>query len=62
MYQKALFVYSPGVAFKFEGHVPDLVTLMTSGILNSSVAWAVGEDGLPLVPSDKFGVGFQAAM
>ncbi|CAL1540858.1 unnamed protein product [Lymnaea stagnalis] len=51
-----------GVAFKFEGHVPDLVTLMTSGILNSSVAWAVGEDGLPLVPTEKFGANFQAAL
>ncbi|XP_013080825.2 coiled-coil and C2 domain-containing protein 2A-like isoform X2 [Biomphalaria glabrata] len=51
-----------GVAFKFEGHVPDLVTLMTSGKLTSSVAWAVGEDGLPLVPTEKFGSGFQSAV
>ncbi|XP_059159082.1 coiled-coil and C2 domain-containing protein 2A-like isoform X2 [Physella acuta] len=51
-----------GVAFKFEGHVPDLVTLMTSGVLNSSVAWAVGEDGLPLVPMEKFGANYYAAM
>lgn len=50
-----------GVAFKFEGHVPDLITLMTSGVLNSSVAWAVGEDGLPLVPTEKFGAGYKAA-
>ncbi|RUS72243.1 hypothetical protein EGW08_019997 [Elysia chlorotica] len=63
-YEKIQFSHDgvgSGVAFKFEGHVPDLVTLMTSGVLNSSVAWAVGEDGLPLVPTEKFGASYKAA-
>ncbi|KAH9523492.1 Coiled-coil and C2 domain-containing protein 2A [Bulinus truncatus] len=64
-YEKIQFQHEgvgSGVAFKFEGHVPDLVTLMTTGKLTSSVAWAIGEDGLPLVPAEKFGAGFQSAI
>lgn len=39
-----------GVPFKFDGTSSILVTLMTSGMLSTSVAWAVSEEGLPLVP------------
>ncbi|KAK7488454.1 hypothetical protein BaRGS_00020239, partial [Batillaria attramentaria] len=39
-----------GVPFKFDATSSILVTLMTSGMLSTSVAWAVSEDGLPLVP------------
>ncbi|PVD23406.1 hypothetical protein C0Q70_16675 [Pomacea canaliculata] len=39
-----------GVPFKFDATSTMLVTLMTSGTLSTSVAWAVNDEGKPLVP------------
>ena len=34
----------------FDATSNTIVTLMTSGTVTASVAWAVNEDGVPLVP------------
>ncbi|ESO88285.1 hypothetical protein LOTGIDRAFT_219375 [Lottia gigantea] len=39
-----------GVPFTFDVHGTNTMILMTTGILCSSVAWAVDSDGTPLVP------------
>ncbi|KAL8612721.1 hypothetical protein ACOMHN_025372 [Nucella lapillus] len=39
-----------GVAFKFDATSSFLVTLMTSGMLGTSISWAVSAEGQPLVP------------
>ncbi|XP_067678650.1 coiled-coil and C2 domain-containing protein 2A-like [Haliotis asinina] len=38
------------VPFSFVASGDNLITLMTTGILNSSVAWAVDDTGVPLIP------------
>ncbi|KFQ33478.1 Coiled-coil and C2 domain-containing protein 2A, partial [Merops nubicus] len=40
-----------GVSFSFEADGSNKMTLMTSGKVSSSVSWAVGEKGIPLIPS-----------
>ncbi|XP_050400906.2 coiled-coil and C2 domain-containing protein 2A [Patella vulgata] len=39
-----------GIPFTFDIHGTNTMILMTTGIMCSSVAWSVGEDGTPLVP------------
>lgn len=39
-----------GVSFSFDVNNVDLVCLMTTGVLASSVGWGVEADGTPLVP------------
>ncbi|RMC14302.1 hypothetical protein DUI87_09395 [Hirundo rustica rustica] len=39
-----------GVSFSFEADGSNKMTLMTSGKVSSSVSWAVGEKGIPLIP------------
>uniref|UniRef100_A0A8B9QI35 Coiled-coil and C2 domain containing 2A n=1 Tax=Apteryx owenii TaxID=8824 RepID=A0A8B9QI35_APTOW len=39
-----------GVSFSFEADGSNKMTLMTSGKVSSSVSWAVGEKGVPLIP------------
>lgn len=39
-----------GVPFSFEADGSNQLTLMTSGKVSHSVAWAVGENGIPLIP------------
>uniref|UniRef100_A0A8C8VJA3 Coiled-coil and C2 domain containing 2A n=1 Tax=Pelusios castaneus TaxID=367368 RepID=A0A8C8VJA3_9SAUR len=39
-----------GVPFSFEADGSNTITLMTSGKVSYSVSWAVGENGVPLVP------------
>lgn len=41
---------SPGVPFSFEADGSNQLILMTSGKVSNSVAWAVGENGIPLIP------------
>lgn len=40
----------PGVPFSFEADGSNQLTLMTSGKVSHSVAWAIGENGIPLIP------------
>uniref|UniRef100_A0A8C4Y9U8 Coiled-coil and C2 domain containing 2A n=1 Tax=Gopherus evgoodei TaxID=1825980 RepID=A0A8C4Y9U8_9SAUR len=39
-----------GVPFSFEADGSNKITLMTSGKVSSSVSWAIGENGVPLIP------------
>uniref|UniRef100_A0A8D2MIZ9 Coiled-coil and C2 domain containing 2A n=1 Tax=Zonotrichia albicollis TaxID=44394 RepID=A0A8D2MIZ9_ZONAL len=39
-----------GVSFSFEADGSNKTTFMTSGKVSSSVSWAVGEKGIPLIP------------
>ncbi|XP_053109462.1 coiled-coil and C2 domain-containing protein 2A isoform X3 [Hemicordylus capensis] len=39
-----------GVPFSFEADGSNKMTLMTSGKVSCSVSWAVGENGIPLIP------------
>uniref|UniRef100_A0A8C0ZJR8 Coiled-coil and C2 domain containing 2A n=1 Tax=Cyanistes caeruleus TaxID=156563 RepID=A0A8C0ZJR8_CYACU len=39
-----------GVSFSFEADGSNKMTLMTSGKVSSSVSWAAGERGIPLIP------------
>ncbi|XP_038254400.1 coiled-coil and C2 domain-containing protein 2A isoform X6 [Dermochelys coriacea] len=39
-----------GVPFSFEADGSNKITLMTSGKVSNSVSWAVGENGVPLIP------------
>ncbi|KAM6313440.1 coiled-coil and C2 domain-containing protein 2A [Aegotheles albertisi] len=39
-----------GVSFSFEADGSNKMTLMTSGKVSTSVSWAVGEKGIPLIP------------
>ncbi|XP_039554658.1 coiled-coil and C2 domain-containing protein 2A isoform X2 [Passer montanus] len=39
-----------GVSFSFEADGSNRMTFMTSGKVSSSVSWAVGEKGIPLIP------------
>lgn len=52
MYKYITLECSPfiGVSFSFEADGRNKLTLMTSGKVSSSVSWAVGEKGIPLIP------------
>ncbi|XP_073198577.1 coiled-coil and C2 domain-containing protein 2A isoform X5 [Lepidochelys kempii] len=39
-----------GVPFSFEADGSNKITIMTSGKVSNSVSWAVGENGVPLIP------------
>ncbi|XP_019381477.1 PREDICTED: coiled-coil and C2 domain-containing protein 2A isoform X1 [Gavialis gangeticus] len=39
-----------GVPFSFEADGSNKITLMTSGKVSNSISWAVGENGIPLIP------------
>nr|XP_032629834.1 coiled-coil and C2 domain-containing protein 2A isoform X3 [Chelonoidis abingdonii] len=39
-----------GVPFSFEADGSNKITLMTSGKVSNSVSWAIGENGVPLIP------------
>ena len=41
---------SSGVPFSFEADGGNQLILMTSGKVSNSVAWAIGENGIPLIP------------
>lgn len=41
---------SLGVPLSFEADGSNQLILMTSGKVSNSVAWAVGENGIPLIP------------
>ncbi|XP_051056151.1 coiled-coil and C2 domain-containing protein 2A [Phodopus roborovskii] len=52
-----------GVPFSFEADGSNQLTLMTSGKVSHSVAWAVGENGIPLIPPlSQQNVGFRSAL
>uniref|UniRef100_A0A8C3YRA8 Coiled-coil and C2 domain containing 2A n=2 Tax=Catagonus wagneri TaxID=51154 RepID=A0A8C3YRA8_9CETA len=52
-----------GVPFSFEADGSNQLILMTSGKVANSVAWAVGENGIPLIPPlSQQNVGFRSAL
>ncbi|XP_037386147.1 coiled-coil and C2 domain-containing protein 2A isoform X2 [Talpa occidentalis] len=52
-----------GVPFSFEADGSNQLILMTSGKVSSSVAWAVGENGVPLIPPlSQQNIGFRSAL
>ncbi|XP_015268406.1 PREDICTED: coiled-coil and C2 domain-containing protein 2A [Gekko japonicus] len=52
-----------GVPFSFEADGSNKVTLMTSGKVSCSVSWAVGENGVPLIPPvSQRNAGFSSAV
>ncbi|KAG8505864.1 Coiled-coil and C2 domain-containing protein 2A, partial [Galemys pyrenaicus] len=52
-----------GVPFSFEADGSNQLILMTSGKVSSSVAWAVGENGVPLIPPlSQQNLGFRSAL
>ncbi|MBZ3882573.1 Coiled-coil and C2 domain-containing protein 2A [Sciurus carolinensis] len=52
-----------GVPFSFEADGSNQLTLMTSGKVSHSVAWALGENGIPLVPPlSQQNIGFRSAL
>ncbi|XP_052054878.1 coiled-coil and C2 domain-containing protein 2A isoform X2 [Apodemus sylvaticus] len=52
-----------GVPFSFEADGSNQLTLMTSGKVSHSVAWAVGENGIPLIPPlSQQNIGFRSAL
>ncbi|XP_055480219.1 coiled-coil and C2 domain-containing protein 2A isoform X1 [Psammomys obesus] len=52
-----------GVPFSFEADGSNQLTLMTSGKVSHSVAWAIGENGIPLIPPlSQQNVGFRSAL
>lgn len=52
MHKYTTLHFSPliGVSFSFEADGSNKMTFMTSGKVSSSVSWAVGEKGIPLIP------------
>ncbi|XP_006884601.1 PREDICTED: coiled-coil and C2 domain-containing protein 2A [Elephantulus edwardii] len=52
-----------GVPFSFEADGSNQLILMTSGKVSNSVAWAVGENGIPLIPPlSQQNIGFRSAL
>ncbi|XP_040602974.1 coiled-coil and C2 domain-containing protein 2A isoform X4 [Mesocricetus auratus] len=52
-----------GVPFSFEADGSNQLTLMTSGKVSHSVTWAVGENGIPLIPPlSQQNIGFRSAL
>ncbi|KAM5271671.1 coiled-coil and C2 domain-containing protein 2A [Ctenodactylus gundi] len=52
-----------GVPFSFEADGSNKLTLMTSGKVSHSVAWAIGDNGIPLIPPlSQQNVGFRSAL
>ncbi|XP_076992550.1 coiled-coil and C2 domain-containing protein 2A isoform X2 [Tamandua tetradactyla] len=52
-----------GVPFSFEADGSNQMTLMTSGKVSNSVAWAIGENGIPLIPPlSQQNIGFRSAL
>ncbi|XP_074177634.1 coiled-coil and C2 domain-containing protein 2A isoform X2 [Rhinolophus sinicus] len=52
-----------GVPFSFEADGSNQLILMTSGKVSNSVAWAVGENGIPLIPPlSQQNLGFRSAL
>ncbi|KAM9677470.1 coiled-coil and C2 domain-containing protein 2A isoform 2-T2 [Trichechus inunguis] len=52
-----------GVPFSFEADGGNQLILMTSGKVSNSVAWAIGENGVPLVPPlSQQNTGFRSAL
>ncbi|XP_054437927.1 coiled-coil and C2 domain-containing protein 2A [Pteronotus mesoamericanus] len=52
-----------GVPFSFEADGSNQLILMTSGKVSNSVAWATGENGIPLIPPlSQQNVGFRSAL
>ncbi|XP_023555355.1 coiled-coil and C2 domain-containing protein 2A isoform X2 [Octodon degus] len=52
-----------GVPFSFEADGSNQLTLMTSGRVSHSVAWAVGDNGTPLIPPlSQQNIGFRSAL
>ncbi|KAB1282399.1 Coiled-coil and C2 domain-containing protein 2A, partial [Camelus dromedarius] len=52
-----------GVPFSFEADGSNQLTLMTSGRVSNSVAWAIGENGIPLIPPlSQQNIGFRSAL
>ncbi|XP_036083416.1 coiled-coil and C2 domain-containing protein 2A isoform X2 [Rousettus aegyptiacus] len=52
-----------GVPFSFEADGSNQLILMTSGKVSNSVAWAVGENGIPLIPPlSQQSTGFRSAL
>ncbi|XP_039694088.1 coiled-coil and C2 domain-containing protein 2A isoform X4 [Pteropus medius] len=52
-----------GVPFSFEADGSNQLILMTSGKVSNSVAWAVGENGIPLIPPlSQQNTGFRSAL
>ncbi|XP_035874755.1 coiled-coil and C2 domain-containing protein 2A isoform X3 [Phyllostomus discolor] len=52
-----------GVPFSFEADGSNQLILMTSGKVSNSVAWAIGENGIPLIPPlSQQSIGFRSAL
>ncbi|XP_045038678.2 coiled-coil and C2 domain-containing protein 2A isoform X4 [Desmodus rotundus] len=52
-----------GVPLSFEADGSNQLILMTSGKVSNSVAWAVGENGIPLIPPlSQQNIGFRSAL
>ncbi|KAI5945893.1 Coiled-coil and C2 domain-containing protein 2A [Manis javanica] len=52
-----------GVPFSFEADGSNQLVLMTSGKVSNSVAWAIGENGTPLIPPlSQQSIGFRSAL
>ncbi|XP_060135062.1 coiled-coil and C2 domain-containing protein 2A isoform X1 [Zootoca vivipara] len=52
-----------GVPFSFEADGSNQMILMTSGKVSCSVSWAVGENGIPLIPpASQKNAGFSSAL
>ncbi|XP_048220161.1 coiled-coil and C2 domain-containing protein 2A isoform X2 [Perognathus longimembris pacificus] len=52
-----------GVPFSFEADGSNQLTLMTSGKVSHSVAWAIGENGIPLIPPlSQLNIGCRSAL
>ncbi|XP_070118751.1 coiled-coil and C2 domain-containing protein 2A isoform X3 [Equus caballus] len=52
-----------GVPFSFEADGSNQLTLMTSGKVSNSVSWAIGENGIPLIPPlSQQNIGFRSAL
>ncbi|XP_025034195.2 coiled-coil and C2 domain-containing protein 2A isoform X1 [Pelodiscus sinensis] len=52
-----------GVPFSFEADGSNKITLMTSGKVSNSVSWAVGDNGVPLIPlASQQNIGIPSAL
>ncbi|XP_039097482.1 coiled-coil and C2 domain-containing protein 2A isoform X2 [Hyaena hyaena] len=52
-----------GIPFSFEADGSNQLILMTSGKVANSVAWAIGENGIPLIPPlSQQNIGFRSAL
>uniref|UniRef100_A0A673T361 Coiled-coil and C2 domain containing 2A n=1 Tax=Suricata suricatta TaxID=37032 RepID=A0A673T361_SURSU len=52
-----------GIPFSFEADGSNQLILMTSGKVSNSVAWAIGENGVPLIPPlSQQNIGFRSAL